>query len=155
MKLLYDTSTQLFKPYPRSDDSEVVGLDPIYQVYTVIQNEAPAFDPAKHHLESRETVDYEAKTVTRGWDVVENTPMPPAEAERYKVMEFLMRSAIPLESIPALIESVAEAGVERDVAIMRWREVPTFPKDHPLVIAVAGQLNLNLDAVWDTILAIE
>lgn len=155
MKLLYNISTQQLQPYPRDDDDEVIGLDPIYLVYTVIQNAEPAFDPAKHHLESRETVDYEAKTVTRGWDVVENTPMPPAEAERYKVMEFLMRSAIPLESIPALIESVTEAGVERDVAIMRWREVPTFPKDHPLVIAVVGQLNLNLDAVWDTILAIE
>ena len=70
-------------------------------------------------------------------------------------MEFLMRNGIALESIPSLIESVTEAGVERDVAIMRWHEVPTFPKDHPLVIAVAAALNLNLDEVWDSVLAIE
>lgn len=93
--------------------------------------------------------------VEAAWQELQSTPPPAPEAERYKVMEFLMRSAIPLESIPSLIESVTEAGIERDVAIMRWREVPTFPKNHPLVIAVAGELNLNLDAVWDTILAIE
>lgn len=155
MKLLYDTSTQLFKPYPRSDNAEVVGLDPIYHVYSVIQNEAPAFDPATHHLEASETINHEARTVTRGWNVVENAPIPAPEAERYKVMEFLMRNGIPLDSIPGLIESVTEAGLERDVALMRWREVPTFPKEHPLVTAVAAELNLNLDAVWGTILAIE
>ena len=156
MKLLYDTSTQLFKPYPRSDDAEVVGLDPIYHVYSVIQNDPPEYDVATHHLEAAsEVIDHDAKTLTRGWNVVENQPMPVPEAERYKVMEFLMRNGIPLDSIPGLIESATEAGLERDVALMRWREVPTFPKEHPLVTAVAAELNLNLDAVWGTILAIE
>lgn len=155
MRLLFQTQTQSFQPYPRSDDAEVIGLDPIYQVFTVNQDSEPSYDPGTHHLEATESVDHEAKTVTRGWNVIENPPIQSPEAERHKVMEFLMRAAIPLESIPSLIAAVAEEGVERDVALMRWHEVPTFPKDHPLVVAVAAALNLDLDAVWDTILAIE
>lgn len=155
MKLLYNTSTQLFQPYPRNDDGEVIGLDPIYQVYTVNQDAEPSYDPATHHLESTQDINYDACIIHNGFNVVENPPLPAPEAERHKVMEFLMRAAIPLESIPALISSVTQEGVERDVALMRWHEVPTFPKNHPLVIAVAAELDLNLDAVWDTILAIE
>lgn len=155
MKRLYNTSAQLFQPYPRDDDGEVIGLDPVYHVFTVNQDAEPLYDPATHHLESTQAINYDARTVHNSFTVVENPPLPAPEAERYKVMEFLIRSAITLESIPSLIESVTEAGLERDVALMRWHEVPTFPKDHPLVIAVADQLNLNLDAVWDAILSIE
>ena len=155
MKLLYNTSAQLFQPYPRDDDGEVIGLDPVYHVFTVNQDAEPLYDPATHHLEPTQSINYDARTVHNGFTVAENLLLPAPEAERHKVMEFLMRSAITLESIPTLIASVTEEGVERDVALMRWHEVPTFPKGHPLVVAVAAELNLNLDAVWDAILAIE
>lgn len=70
MKLLYNTSTQLFQPYNRVDDEASAALDPIYQVYDVIQNDEPAYDPATHYLQPQESVDHEARTVTRSWQVV-------------------------------------------------------------------------------------
>lgn len=155
MKLLYNKTTALLQPWPAGIAEHVESLESIYEEVEVIQGERPEFDPATHHLEPTETINLETLTVQRGWNVVENPPLQSPEAERHKVMEFLMRAAIPLESIPALISSVTQEGVERDVALMRWHEVPTFPKNHPLVIAVAAELDLNLDAVWDTILAIE
>ena len=155
MKLLYNTSTQLFQPYPRDDDGEVIGLDPVYEVYDVIQDEAPAYDSTTHHLELSESINHETKTVTRGWNVFENAPIPVPEAEAFQINEYLMRNGISPDSIPALIASVTTEGIERDVAIMRWQKVTSFPKEHPLVAAVAAELGLNLDAVWDSIIAIE
>jgi len=38
---------------------------------------------------------------------------------------------------------------------MRWEFVTTFPKRHPLVMAVAQSLQLDLDEVWWSILEIE
>lgn len=155
MKLLCNTSTQLFQPYPRSDDGEVIGLDPIYHVYSVIQSDAPEYDLATHHLEPTESIDHSAKTVTRGWNVVatEAPPTPPAAA--YQVRAYLIRNGIDLASIPTLITSITVAGLERDEALMRWEFVESFPKEHLLVAAVAASLNLDLDQVWDSILAIE
>jgi hypothetical protein len=155
MRLLYNISTQQLQPYPRNDDEEVIGLDPVYLVYTVIQNAEPAFDPATHHLEASETVDHGAKTVTRGWDVVAIEPQPAPPAAAYQVRAYLIRNGIDLASIPTLIASITAAGAERDEALMRWEFVANFPKNHPLVAAVAASLNLDLDQVWDSILAIE
>ncbi|WP_397379711.1 hypothetical protein [Prosthecobacter sp.] len=155
MKLLYDTSTQLFKPYTNRLGEEIVGLDPIYRVYELAQSDPPSAVPEGHHLEATEEINHETRTIKRGWNVVENTPLPVPEAERYKVKGFLIRSGIPLESIPGRIASVTAEGPEREEALMRWFEVPTFPKEHPLVTAVAAALNLDLDQVWDSILAIE
>lgn len=154
MRLLYNTSTQLFQPYPREDDEAVAGLDPIYQVYDVIQADEPAYDPATHHLQSQESIDHEAKTVTRSWSIVANDPIPAPDAEAFQVREYLMRNNIALDTIPTLIASVTTAGIERDVALMRWDKVTSLSKDHPLVAAVAAQLGLNLDEVWGSILAI-
>lgn len=70
MKLLYNTITQLFQPYNRGDNEAVAELDPIYQVYDVIQNEEPAYDPATHRLQAQESIDHDARTVTRSWSVM-------------------------------------------------------------------------------------
>jgi len=155
MKIIYNPDTGLLQPWPAGDAEHVVGLEPPLQEFDVVQEARPEEVADGYYLSPTETINLETLTVQRGWNVVENPPLPAPEAERHKVMEFLMRAAIPLESIPALISSVTQEGVERDVALMRWHEVPTFPKDHPLVVAVAAALDLDIDAVWDTILAIE
>lgn len=154
-KTLYNTATLQLQPWSAGDADHVVGLESPLVELEIIQDAEPSYNPITHHLKASQIINLEARTVHNGFTVEGNIPLPAREAERYKVMEFLMRNAISLESIPSLIASVAEEGVERDVALMRWHEVPTFPKYHPLVVAVAAALNLDLDAVWDTILAIE
>ncbi|WP_395736265.1 hypothetical protein [Prosthecobacter sp.] len=69
MKLLFDPETQALKPYPRSDDEPVVGLDPRYIVLDVVQAPQPALS-AGQVARATETVNLETRQVLRGWDVV-------------------------------------------------------------------------------------
>jgi hypothetical protein len=71
MKLIYDTQTQALLLWPRIDEEPVVGLDAHLLEMTVVQEPQPAFDPATQRLEKTEVIDAEARTVVRGWSVVE------------------------------------------------------------------------------------
>lgn len=78
MKLLYNQSTATLHSYPRQDDEPVVGLDPEYLELVVIQAERPSYDPATRRLEPTETIDTQARTVTRGWELIELPSPAPA-----------------------------------------------------------------------------
>jgi hypothetical protein len=71
MKLLYNTETQTLLPWPRIDDEPVVGLAAHLLEMTVVQEDRPEYDPATQRLEKTEVIDAEARTVTRGWEIVE------------------------------------------------------------------------------------
>jgi hypothetical protein len=75
MKALYDTQTQALLPWPRIDEEPVVGLASHLLEMDVVQGPQPAYDPATQRLEKTEVIDVEARTVTRGWSVVE-VPAP-------------------------------------------------------------------------------
>lgn len=70
-KILYYTPTQTLKPYPRNDDEPVVGLDPEYDVFDIVQDSEPAYDPATQYLTTTETIDTVAETVTYGYQTNE------------------------------------------------------------------------------------
>jgi hypothetical protein len=74
MKLLYDTVNETVLAWPRIDDEPVVGLEPHLLEMTVVQEVEPIYDPATEVLEHTQTIDTEAKTVTRGWNVVDLPP---------------------------------------------------------------------------------
>lgn len=74
MKLIYDTSTQALLPWPRIDDEPVIGLEPHLLEMTVVQEDEPTYDPTTEVLEQTQVIDTEAKTVTRGWNVVDLPP---------------------------------------------------------------------------------
>lgn len=154
-KILYNTQTQLLQPWTAGDAPHVVALEPIYEELDLIQNERPDYNPGTHHLQPTEDINLETKTVTRGWTVVENPPIPAPEATPLQVRAFLIRRRMNLADIPALIAAKTAEGPEREEALMRWEKTLTFPKNYPLVVAVAAELNLSLDEVWDEILAIE
>jgi hypothetical protein len=74
MKLIYNTITETLLPWPRIDDEPVIGLEPHLLEMTVIQEDEPTYDPVTEVLEQTQTIDTEAKTVTRGWNVVDLSP---------------------------------------------------------------------------------
>lgn len=77
-RLLYDTQTTSLQPYPRQDDEPVVGLDARYLVMALLQQPQPDHDPATERLEPTETIDIDARTVSRGWVIVPiDPPAPP------------------------------------------------------------------------------
>jgi len=67
MKILFHTPTATLKPYPRADEEPVIGLDPSYEIFDVVQEALPVYDEATQYLTATETIDVPAKTVTRGW----------------------------------------------------------------------------------------
>jgi hypothetical protein len=71
MKALYNTQTQSLLPWPRIDDEPVVGLASHLLEMDVVQEDQPAYDPATQRLEKTEVIDADARTVTRGWEIVE------------------------------------------------------------------------------------
>jgi hypothetical protein len=77
MKLLYDTITATLRPYPRSDDAQVQGLDPRYLEMVVIQKPKPQYDVATQQLKPTEVIDVSAKTVTRDWAIESLPPILP------------------------------------------------------------------------------
>jgi hypothetical protein len=82
MKALYDTQTQKLLQWPRIDEEPVVGLAAHLLEMTVVQEDKPAYDPATQRLEKTEVIDVEARTVTRGWSVVD-VPVPTYTAEEH------------------------------------------------------------------------
>ena len=80
MKALYNTQTNAILPWPRIDEEPVVGLDAHLLEMDVAQESQPAYDPATERLEKTEVIDAEARTVTRGWSVVE-APLATMTAE--------------------------------------------------------------------------
>jgi hypothetical protein len=73
-------------------------------------------------------------------------------AESYQVRAWLIRNGVDLATIPQMIESLTPAGPVRVESLMRWEYAVRVPHNHPLVVAVATQLNLNVQSVWFDIL---
>jgi hypothetical protein len=96
-----------------------------------------------------------ADVIAQGIPWAQPPTAPAPRATRLQVRVFLLRHAIPLAQIPAMITALTAEGLEREEALTRWETADQFPKEHPLVAAVAQQLGLDLDNVWNSILAIE
>ena len=71
MKAIYNTQTAKLLPWPRIDEEPVVDLDAHLLEMTVVQEPQPAYDTATQRLEKTEAIDTDARTVARGWSVVE------------------------------------------------------------------------------------
>jgi hypothetical protein len=74
MKLIYDTTNETLLPWPRIDEEPVIGLEPHLLEMTVVQEDEPTYDPETQTLEQTQAIDPEAKTVTRGWNVIALPP---------------------------------------------------------------------------------
>ena len=69
MKILFHIPTQYLKSYPRSDEEPVIGLDPDYDTFDLIQETQPSHNPTTQYLTATEVIDTATKTVTRGWQI--------------------------------------------------------------------------------------
>jgi hypothetical protein len=106
MKLLYNTQTQKLLPWPRIDDEPVVGLAAHLLEMTVVQEDKPEYDPATRRLEKTEVIDADARTVVRGWSVVE-VPVATITAETAVSQYF---SAYQIAALQRLEMALLQAG---------------------------------------------
>ena len=149
MKRLYNTVTQTFLPsYPRDDDGEIVGLDPVLQVYEVIEVAQPNIT-GNQYLTRIEVPDHDGKTLTLGWQVNE-TPTQPVVVS-FRSLAFALLQA-------GLYEQVKTAALATTEGEIWWStaQSTTVQRDHPFVIALAtaiGQTPEQIDAIFASALA--
>jgi hypothetical protein len=106
MKLLYNTETQTLLQWPRIDEEPVVGLAAHLLEMTVVQKPQPAYDPATQRLENTEVIDADARTVTRGWNVVV-PPAPTYSPEAWTAIHF---SAMQVSALQRFEMALLQAG---------------------------------------------
>lgn len=148
MKILYHTPTQTLRSYPRADDEPVVGLSADYQVFDVIQAPPPNYDGTTHYLSPTETVNVEAKTITRGWEVAV-IQTPPLTVTKRSLL--LKMTPTQTSALAAWMASMPEGIKKRDAQIY-YRDSTTVSRSHPMVGFFGAAL--NLDAVGlDTLFA--
>jgi hypothetical protein len=70
MKVIFDTDTQNITPYPRNDDSEIVGLASNLLVMDVVHDALPTFDKSTHKITQTKTIDLANSKIIYGWDII-------------------------------------------------------------------------------------
>jgi hypothetical protein len=149
MKRLYNTVTQTFLPsYPRDDNGEIVGLDPVLQVYEVIEVAQPNIT-GNQYLTRIEVPDHDGKTLTLGWQVNE-TPTQPVVVS-FRSLAFALLQA-------GLYEQVKTAALATTEGEIWWStaQSTTVHRDHPFVLTLAtavGQTSAQIDAIFASALA--
>lgn len=82
-RLILNTATDEFTSYEaiRPDGGEIEGLDPSLEVYTLIEETQPQYDPADGRYDATQVIDSVNKTVIHGWEWVPNPPPPVFEPQ--------------------------------------------------------------------------
>jgi len=152
MNILFDTLTSSFVRYPRSDDQPVVGLDSRYEVYAMVVNAEPEYEPSTHFLTSQDVPNHTAKTLTRQWQVnVFATPpvqepdgpgnLPPQVITPRQFRLWLANNDL-MTAARAVINGLP-AGPEKEKALIEWDYAVAIERDHPLTILVATALGMT------------
>lgn len=147
MKILRHSETGELSAYPRTDDEPVIGLDPLYEVFDLIQEAQPEYDPATHQLAPTQAIDTQAKTVTRGWNVVEIEVVVSITALRHALIVAGLQDAV-LAAIAGI-----EDATEKAKAQAWWETARTVRRNHALVVAIGaaiGQTVEQIDAIFAT-----
>lgn len=149
MKLLYDTTTEQIKPYPRQDDEDVVGLDPLILSMQVIEQPKPDLNAATQYLERTEAIDLAKRIVTRSWKLAELPPPPPAEVTMIRLKDALIDAGL-FQQITSAINGIENAN-QRLKAQIRWASSGPVRRDDDtlkLVALLAKQSDQQVDAIF-------
>lgn len=146
MKALYDTVAQKVKPYPRNDDENVVGLDPIYVSLEVTQEPQPTLQ-AGESLNATETVNLSQRTVTYGWEVVPAPAPPPIRVSMLAMRLALARLDL-FASVTAAINAISDPAVKMETQIW-WTNSLVVESGNPIVDSIAAAIGKTPDEVAD------
>lgn len=148
MKILWHTMEQKLVKYPRDDDAEVVGLDAVYEVYDLINEDKPSFDAETQYLSPSQAIDHGSKTVTRGWSI-ETIETPPIVVSMVALRLTLIEADLEPQ-ILAAIAGIPDAK-QKAAATAWWQTAQTVRRMHPLVIQLAtaiGKTDAEIDAIF-------
>ena len=168
MKILYDTLENKTKPYPRSDDNPVIGLDPRYVICNLIEEPQPTYNSSTEMLKrAGDVINLDTFTVVRSWDIInipeetilENRIEIYPNAEMYMIHLWMVENGItdPDSFIIQIFNSFYTDELDKTKAIIRWKKVSIVPRDHPLVNIVGSYMQPpmspeDIDIAWPNIL---
>ncbi len=137
MKLLYNTQTEELLNWPRIDEQSIEGLDTNLLEMTVIQESEPTFDSETEQLIGTETIDIEAQTVTRGWDII---PIP--APTRVTSRQFFKALALDGHGEEEILEKAEEAGFDLIQMLDLKAELKGnyFDRSNPMIAMLAPVL---------------
>lgn len=144
MKILFNTLTEEFQPYPRADDEDVVGLDDIYSVYTVIQDDIPSYDVTSERVVATESVDHELKTITKGWNIASNAVVPLSVS--MLGMRLVLIDAGLYQPVVDTINGIPDV-TEKLKAQVWWDTARTVEREHPIVLALSALIGQTTEQV--------
>ena len=144
MNILYHTATQTLRPWPRSDDEPVIGLSAEYEVFTLTQEQPPEFDASKQSLAGTQVIDTNAKTVTRGWEIVDVSMTVTLRSLQLRMTQQQR------QQLAAGIASMPE-GKQKAEALIYFQRTTTVSRSHPMLAVFATFLSLDsagIDALF-------
>jgi hypothetical protein len=106
MKILFDTQSRTLLPWPRLDNEPVVGLAPYLLEMNIIEEPKPEFNPSTERLIMSETINEQARTVTRRY-AVQIVPVLAFTAEQW-ISQFL--SSLQIIALQRLEMAVITSG---------------------------------------------
>lgn len=117
MKILFHTPTQYLKSYPRADEEPVIGLDPDYDTFDLIQEAQPSYNSITQYLTATEVIDTATKTVTRGWQINAFAFPPVPDCKIWgNVQEFMAEFTMPEKASIALSTDPTIAGLRLELS---------------------------------------
>ena len=78
-------------------------------------------------------------------------PVPIPTLTRRQLRLALLRLGVTGDQVEAQIAAMPGTPIEREAAMIEWRDSSTYQRDHPLVIALGAALGLTaaqIDAAW-------
>lgn len=125
MKLLYNTITQKLLPWPRIDDSPIIGLEGHLLEMEVIQESKPIYNSESQYLEPTEIIDINNCLVTRGWEIIQ-IPTNLISPEVWVGQHFTSLEVIALMRLEQAILSQGKTLGPKMEASKQWLEAMMF-----------------------------
>jgi hypothetical protein len=162
-KILFNTMDGKLLPYPRADEEPVMGLSPILQVMTLIQEEYPTYNTATHDISKKEVIDIVTNVVTRGWTVTPKdviTPViSPFDNVKYNIIipaRTFGQSLIDDFSTENVLLGITQSG-KTGIIGDALRDINFWITTGSLfeVLKVIAELKLNLNTEWEPFITLE
>lgn len=156
MKILFNTLNSTFQAYPRADGLPVIGLDPSFKVYDLIEPEKPPYNPATEMLQRSDTPDHLAKTLTYSWEVVplaspaDPTPIPDQTPGQDLVPSYVTDKQLlywlvdnnKYQRVLEIINTIADPA-ERLKAQFQFQRSSIIYRHHPMTLYVMDKIPLT------------
>jgi len=149
-KILYNTELNLILPYPDESDAFVVGLAPELLEMTLIEFDAPPYNPLIENIVKTESINIEDKIITRGWEIVTLPVLPPEpphvpRAVTTRQMKIALALTNKLPGIIAFIAALPEP--KKTIVDITFNDSNEFERANSMLNEMAALMGLTKEEI--------